>query len=185
MAELIAKTPCEGLLPLTVGGVSLTEESFGVMTVVAPFRGREAALAQAMRAAHGVAFPAPNRSAVRAGARVIWFGRGQALLIGPEPDPSLAEHAALTDQSDAWAVVRIEGERVEDVLARLVPVDLRVRRFKRGHTARTLIGHMAGSVTRVGPRAFQLMVFRSMAATLVHEVRTAMEAIAARGVLEG
>ncbi len=180
MAELIARTPCAGLLPLTVGGVTATEEHPAAMTSVAPFKGRAAVLSEAMGAAHGVAFPSPNRSAAKAGARVIWFGRGQALLIGPVPDPSLAEHAALTDQSDAWAMVRIEGERVEDVLARLVPVDLRAPDFERGHTVRTLVGHMAGSVTRLGPRAFQVMVFRSMAATLVHELKAAMEAVAAR-----
>ena len=91
------------------------------------------------------------------------------------------EVAALVDQSDAWAVVRLEGEGAEDVLARLVPVDLRLVSFPMGATARSKIGHMSGSVTRVGEDAFWLMVFRSMAETLVHDLKSAMEAVAARG----
>lgn len=181
MAELIAKTPCEGLLPLRIGSVTASEETPGAMTALAPYRGQEKPLSQALKAAHGMAFPAPNRATGRAGARAIWFGRGQAMLIGPAPDAALGQFAALTDQSDGWAVLRLEGDAVEQVLARLVPVDLRAGSFKRGHTLRSQVQHMAGSITRIGDRAFLIMVFRSMAETLVHDVKTAMEAVAARG----
>lgn len=181
MDKLIARTPCEGLLPLTIGSVTLTEEAPGAMTALAPYTGKEKGLSAALKAAHGMAYPAPNRATGKAGARAVWFGHGQAMLMGPAPDASLAAHAAVVDQSDAWAVVRIEGEGVEDVLARLVPVDLRPANFKRGHTVRSLLFHMTASITRVGDRAFQIMVFRSMAETLVHDLKTAMEGVAARG----
>ncbi|KUJ80570.1 sarcosine oxidase subunit gamma [Ruegeria marisrubri] len=181
MDKLIAKNPCEGLLPLTIGSVTLTEEEPGVMTALAPYKGKEKDLSAALKAAHGMAYPAPNRATGKAGSRAVWFGHGQAMLMGPAPDASLAEHATVVDQSDAWAVVWIEGEGVEDVLARLVPVDLRPAHFKRGHTVRSLLFHMTASITRVGDRAFQIMVFRSMAETLVHDLKTAMEGVAARG----
>ncbi|MGR3760172.1 sarcosine oxidase subunit gamma [Roseobacteraceae bacterium NS-SX3] len=181
MADLTAKSPCEGLLPLTLNGLSLTEEDAGVLTTLAPYSGQQDALGAALEAAHGMAFPPPNRATGKAGSRAIWFGRNMALLMGPEPDVKLAQHAALTDQSDAWAVVRLEGKQAGDVLARLCPADLRRSRFKRGHTARTEVKHMMASVTRVGENAFQIMVFRSLARTLVHDLKTAMEAVAARG----
>jgi sarcosine oxidase subunit gamma len=177
---LIAKTPCAGLLPLTVGEMTLSEVDPGILTSMAPHRGQEKALSDALKAAHGMAFPAPNRATGKAGARAIWFGRGQAVLAGPAPDASLAGFAALTDQSDAWAVVLLEGPGAEDALARLVPVDLRPQVFKRGHTARTQLFHMMCSITRVGERSLQIMVFRSMARTLVHDLKSAMESIAAR-----
>nr|WP_239032540.1 sarcosine oxidase subunit gamma [Leisingera sp. MMG026] len=161
--------------------MSLTEEHPGAMWTVAPFKGQQEALSKALETAHGMAFPAVNRATGKAGSRAVWFGRGMALLMGLAPDAKLAKHAALTDQSDAWAVVRLEGAGAEDVLARLVPVDLRSQVFKRGHTARTELKHMMASVTRTGPQAFQIMVFRSMAKTLVHDLKTAMEAVAARG----
>nr|WP_247676919.1 sarcosine oxidase subunit gamma [Leisingera sp. HS039] len=161
--------------------MSLTEEHPGAMWTVAPFKGQQEALSKALETAHGMAFPAANRATGKAGSRAVWFGRDMALLMGLAPDAKLAGHAALTDQSDAWAVVRLEGAGAEDVLARLVPVDLRNQVFKRGHTARTELKHMMASVTRTGPQAFQIMVFRSMAKTLVHDLKTAMEAVAARG----
>ncbi|MFW8594845.1 sarcosine oxidase subunit gamma [Cribrihabitans neustonicus] len=181
MAELVARSSCAGLLPAVTGGMRLSEEHVGAMWSVAPYTGRQDALGKAMEAAHGVGFPEPNRALTRDGVEALWFGRDMALLLGAAPDAGLAGHAALTDQSDAWAVVRLEGERAEDVLARLVPVDLRARAFPEGHTARSELKHMMASITRVGPDAFRIMVFRSMAATLVHDLKTAMEAVAARG----
>jgi sarcosine oxidase subunit gamma len=113
-------------------------------------------------------------------ARALWFGREMALLIGPAPDESLAAHAALTDQTDAWAVVHLEGRQAAEVLARLCPLDLREAVFAPGHTARSDVAHMAGSVSRLGPQTWQIMVFRSMATTLVHEVEIVMARVAAR-----
>ncbi|WP_170475982.1 sarcosine oxidase subunit gamma [Ruegeria arenilitoris] len=180
MVNLIAKSPCHGILPITIGSVTLSEEDVGVIHSVSPYKGQKKALSVAMKSAYGMAYPAANRSAGKAGARIVWFGHAQAMLMGPEPNRELSELAAVVDQTDAWAVVRLEGPAVEDVLARLVPVDLRSTSFKRGHTARTLLFHMSASVTRVGEKAFQIMVFRSMAHTLVHDLKRAMEGVASR-----
>ncbi|KIC47432.1 sarcosine oxidase subunit gamma [Ruegeria sp. ANG-S4] len=181
MDKLIAKTPCDGLLPLSVGTVKLSEEDVGAIHSISPYKGKQKAVSEAMKVAHGMAYPSANRSTGKAGARAVWFGPAHAMMMGPEPDPALSENAAIVDQSDAWAVVRLEGAGVEDVLARVVPVDLRKAQFKRGHTARTLLFHMTASITRVGENAFQIMVFRSMAGTLVHDLKRAMEGVAARG----
>lgn len=183
MTRLAARTPCEGLLPLTVGQMTLTEEAPGRMTTIAPYQGRASKCSAALARAHGVALPAPNRCARAAGAEALWFGRDMALLIGPAPDAALAALAALTDQSDAWAVARLSGPGARDVLARLTPLDLRDAVFGEGHTARSLLGHMAASITRVGPQEWRLMVFRSHARSFVHEVKTAMQGVAARGSL--
>lgn len=181
MAELKARTPCGDLLPLTLGEATLEELDLGHVTSVMGF-GDEASVSKALEAAHGVAFPKPNRTTGKDGTRCIWFGRNQALLIGPEPEAPLTEQAALVDQSDGWCAVSLSGSASEDVLARLVPVDLRAGHFKRGHTARTQLGHMMASVTRTGANSFMILVFRSMAATLVHELGTAMQAVASRRV---
>lgn len=181
MAELIARSPCAGLVPLDIGKVSLSEEDLGVLTALAARRGQDKAAAARLDSAHGLAWPGPGRATGKAGARAIWFGRAHVLLAGPAPDPGLAEHAALTDQSDAWAALRLEGRGAEAVLARLVPLDLRRGVFRRGHSARTQLMHMNVSITRVGEHAFLILGSRSMAATLVHDLKTAMEAVAALG----
>lgn len=180
MVDLIALSACDGLLPLSVGDLTVSEVIPDAMTSLAPFKGQGKATSSALMTAHGMALPAPNRATGKAGSRAIWLSRGQVMLVGPTPDAGLAKYAALTDQTDAWAVVRLEGPGVEDVLARLVPVDVRASVFKRGHTARTDLMHMMASVTRVGDHAFQIMVFRSMAETLVHDVKSAMEGVASQ-----
>lgn len=181
MDKLVATSPCDGLLPLKVGELTVTECDPGRMTSVAPRKDKADALSAALEAAHGAAYPAPNRSTTSDVAQILWFSHGEAMLMGPAPDAGLAEHAALVDQSDAWAVVELKGTRAEDVLARLVPVDLRAQNFAIGHSIRSQIFHMTGSITRTGENSFQLMVFRSMAGTLVHDLKTAMEAVSARG----
>ncbi|MCK5500975.1 MAG: sarcosine oxidase subunit gamma, partial [Tritonibacter mobilis] len=97
--QLAAKPPCAGLLPLTIGDVTLTEDTPAAMTLIAPYKGQEKPLSDALNAVHGMGFPAPNRATGKAEARAIWFGRAQALLVGPVADPKLAAHAALTDLS--------------------------------------------------------------------------------------
>lgn len=156
MADLIARTPLAGLLPVTIGTVTITEVVHDRLTLIAPFRARTIA-----------GFPAPNRTTDV----MIWVGQGQALAIGDPGDTGDA--AAVTDQSDAYAIARIAGSGVEDVLARLVPVDLRLPGFAVGHTARTLLGHMTASVIRRDVAVFEVMVMRSMAATLVHDLTRA------------
>lgn len=180
MVDLIATPPCGGLLQLSIGSVSLTEVDAGVMTSLAPYRGQDAALSKALKAAHGMEAPAANRATGREGARAIWFGQRMVLLVGPTPDGGLSNHAALTDQSDGWAVVRLEGDGARDVLARLTPIDLRTGTFKRGHTARTELMHLMASITRIGEKTYQIMVFRGFAETLVHDLKTAMAGVAAR-----
>ena len=180
MIELQARSPLAGLVPLGIGECRLSEAELGHLTALAPYKGQGKALSRALKAAHGLAAPAPGRANGREGARVLWFGRKTVLLAGPAPDAALAGCAALTDQTDAWAAARLEGRDAAAVLARLTPIDLRAGVFKRGHTARTELRHMPASITRLGEAAFLILVFRSFARTLVHELRDAMESVAAR-----
>ena len=71
MAELIERTPCDGLLPLTIGSVTLSEDLPAAMTSISPYVGQEVALSAALMAAHGLTFPAVNRSTGKAGACAI------------------------------------------------------------------------------------------------------------------
>ncbi len=181
MVELLANTPLKGIAPKTVGQITLSEVDLGHLTSVAPFKGARDVVSDRMKAAHGVTFPEPNRATATSDARAIWFGYDLALFIGPALDQSLQDHAAMTDQSDAWVCMTIKGDGVEDVLARLVPVNLQSGVFPPGHTVRTLVQHMNASITRIDEEEFLVLVFRSMAKTLLHDLETAMESIAARG----
>lgn len=180
MAELIAKSPCAGLLPVVIGAVHLTEVDPGPMAMLAPFKGQGDAAGKALKKAHGLDWPGPGQTSTGDAVRALWFGRAHILLIGAAPAAALAKHAAVTDQSDAWACVQLDGPGATQVLARLTPLDLRADAFGVGATARTEVQHMAAAITRLDADRFQIMVFRSMAATLVHDLKTAMDSVAAR-----
>lgn len=179
MVELIAKSPCEGLLPISAGSVSVTEIVYDAVTSVAPLKGQDEAVSAALESRIGAAFPAPNRSTASPKARVVWSGQGQAMVLGA-PVAGIGG-AAMTDQTDAWACVALDGADARAVLARLVPLDLRPGMFETGHAARTLLAHMTAVLMRTDKDRYEIMVFRSMAKTLVHDLKTAMEAVAARG----
>ena len=101
------------------------------------------------------------------------------------PPPGLDGLAAVVDLSDAQVCVLVEGPAARDVLARLVPLDLRDVAFPEGATARSLVNHMTATLTRVAPDAWEVMAMRSMAGTLVHELACAMRGVAARGAMAG
>ncbi len=180
MPSLIPLSPFRDLLPVSLGDATLTELTYSAITSIA--RGK-AAKPEAFQKAAGVAFPAPNRTTGKEGARAIWTGPDQCFWFGPAP--AKITGYSLTDQSDGWAAMRLTGAQAEQVLARLTPIDLRPAHFKRGHTARTLMGHMSVSITRTGPQAFDILCFRSMAATAVHEIHAAMSALAGRKAVAG
>ncbi|MGL5010364.1 MAG: sarcosine oxidase subunit gamma [Paracoccaceae bacterium] len=178
MPEIIAKLPL-GLAPVTHGGVTLAELPLPRVTSVAPFQGQDKAIAKALKTM-GLSFPAPNQVSTSKGTgTLIWTARNQAFLLDADPAP-LTSIAALTDQSDGWCALTLAGPQAADVLARLIPIDLRPAHFPPGQTARTALNHMNLILWRTGPDAFTLMVFRSMARTAWHELTEAMQALAAR-----
>ena len=91
--------------------------------------------------------------------------------------------AALTDQGDAWAAVEIAGTDARDVLARLVPLDLRLSVFEVGHAARTMLAHMSCLLMRTAEDRYVALVFRSMAASAAHDIERAMRMVSARADL--
>lgn len=176
MPELIAKSALEGRR-LTVGTVMLAEADLGRVTSIALFPGGGKAVTRGLKAL-GLAMPEPNSFAEKKGARIIWTGREQAFLTGADC-PAL-EGAAVTDQTDGWTVLALTGAGAVDVLARLVPMDLRLAAFPVGGALRTQLNHMNVIILRTGDHAFEIMAFRSMARTAWHELEAAMQMLAAR-----
>ncbi|ESW60957.1 MAG: sarcosine oxidase subunit gamma [Rhodobacter sp. CACIA14H1] len=179
MPELIAKSALAGFAPLTRLDTTLAKGQTLRLTSVAPWPGRMAQVNDALGAL-GLSFPAPNTQSVAGSARLVWTGRDQAFLVGAEAPEGLAAHAALTDQSDGWAVLTLSGPAAADALMRPVPLDLRLAAFPPGRTARAPLNHMQAILTRTGTQAFEVMVFRSMARTAWQELAEALEVLAAR-----
>ncbi|MDG3041870.1 sarcosine oxidase subunit gamma [Roseicyclus marinus] len=180
MAELIATSPLRDLTPITIGNVTLTEGIPGQVWAVLPWRGATEAASTALQSAHGLPFPAPGNLHKAGSTRIAWAGLDQAFLLGTTPDTALAAHAALIDQSDAWAHLVLSGPATREVLARLVPVDLAPAACPKGSARRTLLGHMSCLILHPGGDTFEILVFRSMASSAVHDLTRAMTAVAAR-----
>lgn len=180
MVKLIAKSPFGDALPINIGSIDMTEIDLGPVTFIQPLKGREPEVSEALRQAVGLGFPAPGSAKVSDAVRVMWCGPFQALLLGATVH---LEGAAAIDQTDAWAAAKLTGAGVLDLLARLTPLDVRPSKFEPGQTARTLIGHMSGQITCVGPDAYEIMVFRSMAGTLVHDIHRAASFVQGRAKL--
>lgn len=181
MPELIAKSPLSDGWPVTHAGLRLAERVLGPITSIAPMPGQEKTIAKALKAL-GLAFPAPNTFVTSGNATLVWTARNQAFLIGGSA-PDTLQGAALSDQSDGWAGLRVEGPTAADALMRLYPLDLRLQAFAVGMAARAPLNHMQSILMRTGPYAFDLMVFRSMARTAWHEAEAAMKTLAARAAL--
>lgn len=179
MANLIEKSALTGLLPVTRGGLTLSaRDDLAPITSIAPFAASGAQVATRLRKI-GLDWPAPNQSVTGQGAACLSAGRGQAFLLG-RAAPDLGGLAAMTDQSDGWAVMTLSGPRCREALARLVAVDMRDATFPVGQVVRTGLGHMMAMLWRRAAETVDIFVFRSMAVTAVHEIDTAMKALAAR-----
>lgn len=181
MARLEARSPFGGDLPATAGTATLAEADVGAIVSVMPLAGREKEASAALEASCGVGIPSAGRSLSAEGARAIWSGLGQSLVLGPTLET--LRGAAVTDQTDAWAAMRLEGASARDVLARLCPLDLRDKAFPEDSAARSLIGHMNSAIVRIAPDAYLILVFRSMARTAARELSEAMKSVAAQAEL--
>lgn len=179
MADLIKTAPFDAAsLPLRLGAGLLEALPAERILSVAPFPGHEDEVAKALGG-----FPAPGECLAHGGGRLVWAGRAMAFLFDPDEASEeelaarLAGLAAVTDQSDGWAGLRLSGEDATDVLARLVPLDL--ARMPDGGSARSLLNHAPLLLIRRNG-VFEIWSFRSMAGTILHEVEAAMRAVAAR-----
>jgi heterotetrameric sarcosine oxidase gamma subunit len=177
--ELIAKSPLAGRAPVTRGTLRLSETSMEAITSIALFPGQSKAIAKVLKPL-GLTFPTPNTVAQSGEARLIWTGRDQAFLTGV-PAPAIPpEVAAVTDQSDGWAGLAVEGPAAHEALMRWVPIDLRPAQFPVGMAIRAPLYHMQAIILRLVANRIDLMVFRSMARTAWHEIDLAMTTIEAR-----
>ncbi|MEJ6393947.1 sarcosine oxidase subunit gamma [Gymnodinialimonas sp. 2305UL16-5] len=179
MASLTALSPFDGLLPLVEGSIAITEITCEAITWLAPLQGQDVSVSDALSAQISTALPTPNRATGTAAHRAVWAGPSQFLVLGPALTP--IPGAAMVDQTSAWAVCTVDGVQAAEILARLVPIDLRDSRFAIGHAARTLLGHMTCLLIRTDTARYDVLVFRSMAGTAAHELERALRMVTARG----
>ena len=139
-------------------------------------RGKERDLKSAVATAYGIDLPDGPRVVRKADISFAGIGV-QQWSAGAEPPMSsdfvlrLRERvtglASVANQSDGRVVLRLRGDRVRDVLAKGVPVDLHPRSFRTGDVASTVIAYIGVQIEQLDDRpTFQLVAFRSLAGSL-------------------
>jgi heterotetrameric sarcosine oxidase gamma subunit len=128
--------------------VSLKERRGLKLCVIAALGEQGSIVAETVRKLTGLELPSGPKRVVAKGLALIGTAPGQWLAIAEDADSrqmldvlakQLAGHAAITEQSDSKAVIRISGTRARAVLAKGCSLDLHPRVFKPGDAATTPI----------------------------------------------
>ncbi|MEM9248957.1 MAG: sarcosine oxidase subunit gamma [Pseudomonadota bacterium] len=181
MPDLIASMP---LAERSVqrGAATLSALPLAPLFWIAPYPGQLEAVDAALRAALGLGWPQPGTCQTAQDGEIRWAGRAQAMLLAAAA-PDLAQCAAVTEVWDVYARFHVgPADAAAEVLARLVPLDLRPARFQPGQTARSLLGHISAQFSRT-ETGVEVMVMRSFAQTAFHEIETAMQGVSGRAAL--
>jgi sarcosine oxidase subunit gamma len=127
-------------------------------------------LDKAIKAAVGLKAPSQRRIEVSGDKACAWMSPDEYLLVLPYGDVATAlaaiakafgaEHHLAVDVSDARAVFRMEGDRADQVLRKLVPADL--ERLAPGEMRRTRAAQVAVAFWQQDG-GYTLVCFRSVA----------------------
>ena len=163
------------------GGVIATDRDGLGLATVAVRKSQSPALTQRVNERFGLLLPAGPRRAAAAGVAFAGTGPGVWLATqekgGNEFAAALEEEigamAAVTDQSDGYAVLRLAGPKVRDALAKIIPLDVHPAVFRPGDVASTTASHMGITLWRLedaaeGSPVFEVAVFRSLAGSFWH-----------------
>jgi methylglutamate dehydrogenase subunit D len=130
-------------------GVTLSVRMPSSIVMVIARKGKAKALADGLKAMRG--------------ATVQWAGPDQYFVL-EKPYDELAKKlngiASCSDQSHGRVIIRIEGPKVRQILAKGSPVDFHDSEFAIGKSALTQMAHVGVHVTRIGKDGFELSVFR-------------------------
>jgi sarcosine oxidase subunit gamma len=145
------------------------------MTKVLARRGQAAALVQRFQAHFGIALPNAPRRVAAGDVAVLGLGPDMWLAIREQGgndfaltlQPLVTGVASISDQGDAYVVLRLTGADVREALEKLIPIDFHPRVFAVGHVAETIAAHMGVLLWRVedaadGSSVFELAVPRSI-----------------------
>lgn len=150
-------------LPVMLEGCDLRALPPARITALAPYPGQMAAVG-----GHLGGFPDPGGVVTAGNLRLVWAGRDLVFAFGTGLPDSVEAFCAVTDQSDGWAGLALQGPGAEALLARHLPFDL--RRLPAPGAARSLLGHVPALIMRTQTHAFEIWVWRSMARSALHEL---------------
>ena len=185
--SLTARSPLAGAASLAASwpGFAISEVIDLALASLATRRGQETELRARAKTRFGLDLPPPGRTAGGDGMTFLWTGHEQWFIEAPESAlggleaqlrEAFGDTAAVTDQSDAWANLRLEGPATRAVLEKLCPLDLHPGVFPPGATARTTMEHLSTIITLRDDRGrFSILTPRSSAGSFLHHLHLAAD----------
>lgn len=152
------------------GFATITEAGLqGMLTLRGDLK--SAKLKKAVKAATGVDVPAQRRIAMNGDKGAGWMSPDELLILVPYAQAHATvealskalegEHHLVADVSDARAMFRIKGDKADQVLMKLCPVDLPT--LAEGELRRTRAAQVAAALWKSDKDEFTLVSFRSVA----------------------
>ncbi|MHB8812109.1 MAG: sarcosine oxidase subunit gamma [Steroidobacteraceae bacterium] len=169
-------------LPAAVGsgpGVIATErDGLGIARIAA--RSAQAArVSEVFRAQFGLEPPTGPRRVSRDDVAIagigpeVWLATrdGAGNAFAESLRSLLGDCASVSDQSDAYVILRLTGPKVRESLAKLIPIDIHPRSFQVSDVAQTLCGYVGVTLWRLEDTAqrepaFEVWAGRSFAVSL-------------------
>lgn len=172
--NLAARSAFLGVQSLKHPAFTIEDQSGLTIASITSAKGKSAEVKAAVQSAYGVALPDTPVRVSGNGIAFIWHGPDQWMAIAErgagdrdleiELKPVLEGRAAVVDQSDGRAVIRVSGSRVRDVLAKGFAIDLHPSAFKPNSVAITHAAHIGCIIwqTDAAP-IYEIAMFRSFA----------------------
>ncbi len=168
--------------PASYGNIKIEEVINRAIVAVATPKEREAALNAACLSAYGAELPKTGKFTASTAADTLLLGmaQDQMFMLFDEPDGDPAAHIRvalddtgyITDQSDSWAILRIQGPDVRSALERICPLNLHPANFVPNSVARTVMEHLAVIILSEAEDSFVLLSPRSTADSFLNVVET-------------
>lgn len=126
----------------------------------------------------GTAWPVTGKSTSNADSTYQLLGlqldQVFVLASGDSALPELDASAYITDQSDSWVGLRLQGAKSHESLERICPIDLHPGVFASGSVTRTTMEHLAVIVLCESQDSYLLLSPTSSAQSFLHAVETSV-----------
>jgi sarcosine oxidase subunit gamma len=186
--KLAAATSLGGNTPCidTIGTITIAENTNVALASVAARLGKEAACKEGLKSVLGSLPPGPGKAQLNDPIAGFWTGPDQWMLGAPmathemfadQLKETFGDAASLTEQSGAWVVFDVTGDKLADLCERLCNVP--IRKMVAGDVQRTQI-HQLGCfvIRRKDAKHIRILGPRASAMSLHHSLITAAHSIA-------
>ena len=166
-------------------GVNVSEVTDKSLVMVAIPRGTLVDVESAIKKSCGLSIPKMEQSTESSDSSItLWRLQNSQVLAYFSYDGDDSESyikgkfnapAYFTDQSDTWAMIRVDGPKCRDVLERICPIDISTDEFSVGDVSRTIMEHIGTIIYRDGEDSYVLLTMRSFGVSMLHAIEVSVK----------